>query len=483
MLQVIAKFQTSLSSGISDSATELTLVSNASSDGDGETLPNGQYGFVLDEENSSREYILGTVDGITVTIDARGISVIDGETEKDTNKHSHRKGASIKITDHPILTSMVEAFNGNTALGGVLLLPADRVISNQRHIVDKEYVDSREGYWEGAVANYAALPTGENDGEARVTLDDSKIYVWDEGTTSWVLAGAGGGSGTVYIDTFLGSDADASDHRTFILTSGSFQDDKYLQVYLNGVLMEIGASEDYTTSGNNTSVFNYDINDADKVTMLVVSVDLYNPDWNDVNSDVLPDITNSYDLGSDSLRFKDIYLEGDADIDGDVDIEGALAIGGALTVGGTGEFTGQVTIPETPVADTDAASKGYVDANTEKESISSSTLRTSDDTVENLTGTLTKFKEIVFNNPSGVVSTTFDLSEGGSGTATGQIYINGVPAGTNHGTTTTDTFVEDIGVSEGDLVQLYGRSAQGGTLSNFRLSYDVVVKHIGDTVN
>ena len=32
-----------------------------------------------------------------------------------------------------------------------------------------------------------------------------------------------------------------------------------------------------------------------------------------------------------------------------------------LTVGGAGNFTGQVTIPLTPIADTDAASKGYVD--------------------------------------------------------------------------------------------------------------------------
>jgi hypothetical protein len=32
-----------------------------------------------------------------------------------------------------------------------------------------------------------------------------------------------------------------------------------------------------------------------------------------------------------------------------------------LIVGGTGNFTGQVTIPLDPIANTDAASKGYVD--------------------------------------------------------------------------------------------------------------------------
>ena len=40
-----------------------------------------------------------------------------------------------------------------------------------------------------------------------------------------------------------------------------------------------------------------------------------------------------------------------------------VTITDALTVGGTGDFTGQVTIPVLPLADTDAASKKYVDDN------------------------------------------------------------------------------------------------------------------------
>ena len=39
-----------------------------------------------------------------------------------------------------------------------------------------------------------------------------------------------------------------------------------------------------------------------------------------------------------------------------------VTIAGNLTVGGTGDFTGQVTIPTTPIAGTDAASKAYVDS-------------------------------------------------------------------------------------------------------------------------
>lgn len=50
------------------------------------------------------------------------------------------------------------------------------------------------------------------------------------------------------------------------------------------------------------------------------------------------------------------------DLTDDVTIVNDLTVGGELTVSGTGQssFGGQVTIPQTPVADTDAASKKYV---------------------------------------------------------------------------------------------------------------------------
>ena len=47
-----------------------------------------------------------------------------------------------------------------------------------------------------------------------------------------------------------------------------------------------------------------------------------------------------------------------------IDLDDSITLAGTLTVNGTGQssFAGQVTIPTTPVASTDAASKAYVDA-------------------------------------------------------------------------------------------------------------------------
>jgi len=198
-----------------------------------------------------------------------------------------------------------------------------------------DFINIYLGHWEGTAANYAALPTGTNDGEARITIDDSKIYVWSTATSTWNLAGAGGGAGTVYKTIKLGTEAEGDDNKTFELNDGSFPDDKYLLVYLNGVLMENGATADYETAGGNQAVFNSVVLDTDKVSLVVISVDIYNPAWGIVTDDILPDTTDTHDIGSDTKRFKDGYFEGDVDIDGGLDVEGDVAAG-TFTGNGSG---------------------------------------------------------------------------------------------------------------------------------------------------
>jgi len=66
----------------------------------------------------------------------------------------------------------------------------------------------------------------------------------------------------------------------------------------------------------------------------------------------LPDsvtITNNLTIGGDFTGVRGVFADD-------------LSVGADLSVSGNGEFAGQVTIPLTPVANTDAASKGYVDA-------------------------------------------------------------------------------------------------------------------------
>lgn len=138
--KLIAKFTNSLSVGISTSSTEMILVSTVAKDG--QTIPDGTYGFALDLKQDTEEYCIGEYVAGTVTFTKRGLSYLDGFTEVPANKQSHKKGAEVVMTSHPALTYIAKMLAGDVDLDGLLKYPADRVINNQRQLIDKEYADS-----------------------------------------------------------------------------------------------------------------------------------------------------------------------------------------------------------------------------------------------------------------------------------------------------------------------------------------------------
>ena len=352
-----------------------------------------------------------------------GYNFYDTEGSVVANQKKHVAGGTLLITndDHFLSEQFVTS---DTPTAGAAYTP-----SSGQQLTTYDFVTTREGYWDGAVDSFTDLPIGAIEGEARVTLDTGKIYVWDivETTTatissvdtgtnivtfaaahglstgdycyfvggflptglsvdtgyyvyvdtttslhvsaskagatvditasgsgtirqaSWVLAGAGGGAGTVYVEALLGS-AGTTGNTVFTFTNGgSWTETKYLQVYVNGVLQEEGASADYTASDDtNTMTFNTAVEDTDKVTLLVVSIDLYNPAWGTVTSSIIPDTTDTYDIGSDTKRFKDGYFEGDVDIDGTLNVEGTSTLPGYSKTKNTltsGETIAGATLP------------------------------------------------------------------------------------------------------------------------------------------
>ena len=104
-------------------------------------------------------------------------------------------------------------------------------------------------------------------------------------------------------------------------------------------------------------------NDNDNTTYTLPTTNGANPDIVLTGSDASTDIVNMDGTsttvkvtgsGTDTLTF---------DLEDDVTIANDLTVTGELTVSGTGQssFGGQVTVPSTPTATTDAASKNYVD--------------------------------------------------------------------------------------------------------------------------
>ena len=104
-------------------------------------------------------------------------------------------------------------------------------------------------------------------------------------------------------------------------------------------------------------------NDNDNTTYTLPTTNGANPDIVLTGSDASTDIVNMDGTsttvkvtgsGNDTLTF---------DLEDDVTIANDLTVTGELTVSGTGQssFGGQVTVPSTPTATTDATSKNYVD--------------------------------------------------------------------------------------------------------------------------
>lgn len=113
--KVYLNFTTSLASGISSAASSLTLA--RSTDDDGTTL-SGSYILTVDEGTNSEEHMLVSLSGATGTITTRGLSRVDATTNVAANQFAHSRGATVKITNAP-LVKVVNRLNGDEAFDSV----------------------------------------------------------------------------------------------------------------------------------------------------------------------------------------------------------------------------------------------------------------------------------------------------------------------------------------------------------------------------
>ena len=199
--------------------------------------------------------------------------------------------------------------------------------------------------------NLAADPATGNGGQLYYNTGDQKVYLFDG--TNWV--NIDGGVATVTAGTYIN---------------------------LTGTATDPIINHDLTTRSDTTSASSPAAGGTFQVVDSVTSNVTGHVTAINVKTVTLPADTNTtYDLTTAPTGTA-IRLTGSDATNDDVTISGTAAevevtrisaselraglpndvtIANNLTVGGTGDFTGQVTIPTTPVAATDAASKSYVD--------------------------------------------------------------------------------------------------------------------------
>lgn len=116
--KVIAFFETTLAGAITSDATSFNLTS--AEDKEGVSLATDTYGFVIDEGSSNEEIVIATCTGTACTDVKRGVSVSDGDTEVASLKKAHRRGASVKITDAPLMMLLAsKEYVDSVAIAGV----------------------------------------------------------------------------------------------------------------------------------------------------------------------------------------------------------------------------------------------------------------------------------------------------------------------------------------------------------------------------
>lgn len=137
----VAVFESSLAAPIlTTSATSFTLVNGT--DKAGNAL-SGLIGFVINEGASNEEFVLCTASSTAVSGCTRGISPVTGNTSVAALAKTHRRGESVKITDHPQLAIVSRILNGDETLPNPLKYSTttSAYITSSEQLTHKGYVD------------------------------------------------------------------------------------------------------------------------------------------------------------------------------------------------------------------------------------------------------------------------------------------------------------------------------------------------------
>jgi hypothetical protein len=148
---VVALFQTSLASAISSSATTMTLTS--ATDLAGTTLASSTYAFIIDEGTASQEMVIADCTSTACINMIRGVSIITGTTTVSALQKSHRRGASVKITDGPQLMILSRIINGIGTFPNKLAYTSAPTFTSGNEIITKTYADN--------IANQGAATSSE----------------------------------------------------------------------------------------------------------------------------------------------------------------------------------------------------------------------------------------------------------------------------------------------------------------------------------
>ena len=156
----------------------------------------------------------------------------------------------------------------------------------------------------------------------------------------------------------------------------------------------------------------------------------------EVDSNIIPDDDGSFDLGSSSKEWKDLFIDGTAHID-TLDVDENAGIIGNLTLTGNADFNGNLDVDGT----TDLDTTNVVGTLTVTGDIAADNVTVNGNTVSTSSGNLT------LDSSGGTVAVADNITVSGNGAVTGTFDVDG--ATTLDGLTVAEgaTFQSTIGVT------------------------------------
>ena len=160
-------------------------------------------------------------------------------------------------------------------------------------------------------------------------------------------------------------------------------------------------------------------------------------------STLRPKTTNTVDLGTTTLRYKDLYIEGNADIDGTVNVEGAATLQSTLDVTSNVTIGGNLTVDgDTTIAGNLTFGDAITDTITLTADVSSNILPSADDTYD-LGAADSEWRDLYIDGTANIDTAAIDtanigtLAVSGNGTVTGDLTVSGSINATVSGNSTT----------------------------------------------
>ena len=178
----IADVELQLATSVAVAATSFSL--SSANDDDGNALPAGMYCFTVDSGTSNKEYLLGQLNGTSVT----GVSRVSRQGVSTSGAaKAHRIGAPVILTNFATLQRVADILRGQIALdgGNPINYDAEPSLTGRTEIATVGYVlDTATG---GTVAFDTQIITGVNAGE---TVADGDFLYFKTSDQEWYKADA-----------------------------------------------------------------------------------------------------------------------------------------------------------------------------------------------------------------------------------------------------------------------------------------------------